>query len=66
MVSLIEASCGRKADIQLLPMQPGDVAETFADIDAIQGDLGFQPATPIDIGIPKFVSWYKSYHGIEV
>jgi UDP-glucuronate 4-epimerase len=45
-------------------MQPGDVRDTYADISAIQGDLGFQPATSIDEGIPRFVEWYRSYHGV--
>ena len=43
----------------------GDVKESFADIDAIRNDLGFEPATPIDVGVPKFVEWFKSYHGIN-
>jgi UDP-glucuronate 4-epimerase len=61
MISLIEQACGQKADIALLPMQPGDVAETFADITAIQADLGFAPTTAIDVGVPAFVDWYRSY-----
>jgi UDP-glucuronate 4-epimerase len=62
MIGLLEEACGRKAQIELLPMQAGDVAETFADIDAIQRDLGFQPSTPIDVGVPNFVEWYRRYH----
>ena len=62
MIGLIEAACGRKAEIELLPIQPGDVPETFADISAIQGDLGFQPTTSIDDGVPAFVNWYRAYH----
>jgi UDP-glucuronate 4-epimerase len=62
MISLIEQACGRKADIALQPMQPGDVIETFADIAAIQADIGFEPTTSIDAGVPKFVNWYQSYH----
>ncbi|QJQ32743.1 SDR family NAD(P)-dependent oxidoreductase [Sphingomonas lacunae] len=64
LIDIIEQSCGQKADRQFLPMQPGDVPETFADIDAIQSDLGYAPTTSIDVGVPKFVDWYKSYHGI--
>ena len=45
-------------------MQPGDVAETYADITAAERDLGFHPATPIEDGVPKFVDWYRQYHGI--
>ena len=44
------------------PMQPGDVPATYADITASQRDLGFEPATPISMGIPKFVDWFKGYY----
>ncbi len=64
MISLIEESCGRQATRELLPMQPGDVADTFADISAISGDLGYAPTTTIDVGVPRFVDWYKAYHRI--
>lgn len=63
MISLLEEACGRRARLELLPMQPGDVAETYADISAIQNDLGFEPATGIETGIPAFVQWYRGYHG---
>ncbi len=62
MIKLLEEACGREAVRHLLPMQPGDVRDTFADISAIQNDHGFEPATPIEIGIPRFVEWYRSYH----
>ncbi|MEO0500870.1 MAG: NAD-dependent epimerase/dehydratase family protein [Pseudomonadota bacterium] len=62
MIALIEDAVGRKADRNLLPMQPGDVRATYADIDAIANDLGYKPTTTIDVGIPKFVEWYKAYH----
>jgi UDP-glucuronate 4-epimerase len=64
MIGLIEQALGRKADIEFLPMQPGDVKETFADIDAISRDTGYRPTTPIDIGVPKFVEWFKAYEGV--
>ena len=48
----------------LLPMQPGDVRQSFADIDAISGDLGYKPTTSIDVGVPNFVRWYKEFHGV--
>ena len=64
MIGLIEQACGREAQKRLLPMQPGDVRDTYADISAIQGDLGFQPTTTIDEGVPRFVDWYKAYHGL--
>ncbi|MBA4779815.1 MAG: protein CapI [Sphingomonadales bacterium RIFCSPHIGHO2_01_FULL_65_20] len=63
MIDVIEAACGRPAIRNLLPMQPGDVYQTYADISAIQGDLGYAPTTGIDIGIPRFVDWYRSYTG---
>lgn len=62
MIGLIEQACGRKAKIDLLPLQAGDVPESFADISAIGDDLGFRPTTSIDVGIPRFVEWYFDYH----
>lgn len=64
MIELIEQSTGRKAQKELLPMQEGDVPATYADISAIQRDTGFAPTTPIDVGIPRFVDWYRRYHNM--
>lgn len=64
LIALIEAACGREAVKQMLPMQPGDVRETFADISAIERDLGFRPTTSIAEGVPRFVDWFRSYHGV--
>ncbi|WP_442679523.1 NAD-dependent epimerase/dehydratase family protein [Sphingomonas sp. ASY06-1R] len=64
VVHLIEEACGKPALKELAPMQPGDVPETFADISAIQTDLGYAPTTPIDQGVPAFVRWYRDYHGV--
>ena len=64
VVELLEASTGRKAEIALKPMQPGDVKESRADIDALREAVGFEPRTPIDSGIPAFVAWYREYHGV--
>ena len=61
LVGLIEAACGRKAELALLPMQPGDVVETYADIADAARDLGYRPATTIDDGVPLFVDWFQSY-----
>jgi len=61
VVELLEAECGRKAEIELLPMQPGDVRQSFADIGAISRDLGFAPTTSIDVGVPNFVRWYREW-----
>jgi UDP-glucuronate 4-epimerase len=63
MIGLIEAAVGREAVKEYLPMQDGDVQNTFADISAIQRDLGFEPTTPIDVGVPRFVDWFRAYHG---
>jgi UDP-glucuronate 4-epimerase len=62
-IELIEEAVGRKADTKLLPMQSGDIKETFADIGPIQRDFGFVPTTTIEQGIPRFVAWYREYHG---
>ena len=63
VVELLEEQCGRKAEIEYLPMQPGDARQSFADITAISRDLGFAPTTSIDVGVPNFVRWYREYHG---
>lgn len=63
-IGLIEEALGRKANYQFEPMQPGDVKETAADISAIQRDVGFAPTTPISVGIPRFIEWFKQYHGL--
>ncbi len=60
LIREIEAACGRQAEINLLPMQDGDVYQTFADIDDIARDLGFAPTTPLSAGIPAFVDWYRN------
>jgi UDP-glucuronate 4-epimerase len=62
VVELLEESTGKKALVDPKPMQPGDVTETYADISAIQRDLGFEPATTIAEGVPRFVEWYREYH----
>jgi UDP-glucuronate 4-epimerase len=63
-VELIERATNKKAIVELDEMQPGDVKETYADIEAAQRDLGFHPRISIDVGIPKFVDWYRKYHGV--
>ena len=65
VVELLEQETGRKALLDPQPMQIGDVKETFADISAIERDFGFEPRTTIEQGIPRFVAWYRDYHGIE-
>ena len=63
VISLLESELQVKAEQQLLPIQPGDVPATYADITRAQTKLDFQPMTPIETGIPRFVQWYLDYHG---
>jgi UDP-glucuronate 4-epimerase len=62
LVRLLEAAIGKKAIAEMLPMQPGDVPATYADIDDLARDAGFRPSTPIKDGIERFVAWYRGYH----
>ena len=62
VVKILEAAIGKKAIRELLPMQPGDVPATFADVDDLMRDVGFKPSTPIADGIAHFVAWYNQYH----
>jgi len=64
VVELLEDATGQRALIDPKPLQHGDITETYADISAIQRDLGFQPSTTIAEGVPKFVNWYREYHGL--
>jgi UDP-glucuronate 4-epimerase len=64
VVSLLEKEFGRPAVKEMLPMQPGDVEATFADVTDLERDVGFKPATPIDKGIARFAKWYRDYHRI--
>ncbi|MGQ9688928.1 MAG: NAD-dependent epimerase/dehydratase family protein [Desulfobaccales bacterium] len=62
VIALLEKELGLTAEQELLPIQPGDVPATYADISRAQAKLGFSPSTPIEMGIPRFVRWYKEYH----
>ena len=64
VVELLEGATGQKALLNPQPMQPGDVKETFADISSIERDHGFKPSTTIDEGVPRFVGWYREFHGL--
>jgi UDP-glucuronate 4-epimerase len=66
MIGLIEEALGQKARWELLPLQPGDVVETCADIDAITRDYGFRPTTALAVGVPKFVDWYRSWRARDI
>jgi UDP-glucuronate 4-epimerase len=63
-IAVLERALGREAEKEMLPLPPGDVPETCADIDAIMRDTGFRPSTPIEVGLPRFVAWYRDYHGV--
>ena len=63
-IEVIERSCNRKAEKVFEDMQPGDVQATYADIEASRRDLGFEPRTSIEEGLPQFVDWYRHYHGV--
>jgi len=63
-IAEIEQALQRKAKVTLEPMQPGDVPKTYADIESSRRDLGFEPSTPISVGIPKFIEWYKDYYRV--
>ena len=63
-IGLIEKHLGRKAVRRNLPMQPGDVLSTCADVQELQRDVGFAPDTPLDVGIGRFVEWYRSYYNV--
>lgn len=62
-VELIGKACGVDPVLELLPMQPGDVTATWADIGPARRDLGYDPVTPLAIGIPRFIDWYRAYTG---
>lgn len=64
LIETLESSLGEKAVKNLLPMQPGDVPATYADVDDLTRDVGFKPSTPIEAGVEQFVKWYRSYHGV--
>jgi UDP-glucuronate 4-epimerase len=63
MIEVLEDALGRKAEKNLLPMQPGDVPATYADVEALHRDVGYSPSTSVEEGIPRFVEWYREYHG---
>jgi UDP-glucuronate 4-epimerase len=62
-IACIEKALGRKAKMNFLPLQPGDVPTTYANVDALVAAVDFKPATPIEVGIERFIAWYRSYYG---
>jgi UDP-glucuronate 4-epimerase len=63
LIAILEQALGKKARKRLLPLQPGDVPRTYADIAALERDYGFRPSTPLREGVRRFVEWYREYHG---
>jgi len=65
-IELIEECVGRKADMNLLPLQPGDVPDTWADTEALSTDVGYAPSTPIEVGVRNFIDWYLEFYNVEL
>ncbi|MFT4197549.1 MAG: NAD-dependent epimerase [Pseudoxanthomonas sp.] len=63
-IEVLEDVLGIKAQRRLLPLQPGDVPDTFADVSALQRDTGYHPSTPVETGVRRFVEWYRGYYGV--
>ncbi|MGB3790477.1 MAG: NAD-dependent epimerase [Phormidesmis sp.] len=61
-IAIIETAMGEKAKKNMLPMQPGDVPATYADVQDLMDDVGFKPSTPLSVGMQKFVDWYREYY----
>lgn len=64
-IEVLESHLGRKAEKNLLPMQAGDVPDTFADVEDLVADVGYRPSTPIEVGVVRFVDWYLQYYGVS-
>jgi UDP-glucuronate 4-epimerase len=63
-IAALENALGIKAQMRFEPMQPGDVVSTYADIEESRRDLGFDPKTPISVGVSRFVDWYRAFYGV--
>jgi UDP-glucuronate 4-epimerase len=63
-IEVLEKELGRKAEMHLLPLQPGDVPDTSADVQALADDVGYRPNTPVEVGVKRFVEWYREYYGV--
>jgi UDP-glucuronate 4-epimerase len=64
-IKALEDELGIEAKKNFLPMQPGDVYATYADVDDLAADTGYRPSTPISEGLKRFVSWYREYYGVK-
>jgi len=63
-IEVLEQALGRKAELEMMPMQPGDVPATMADVSELETALGYRPGTPVEVGVPRFVEWYRSYYKV--
>jgi UDP-glucuronate 4-epimerase len=63
-IAVLERCLGRKAELQMLPMQPGDVISTMADVTELEKATGYRPTTTVDVGIARFVEWYREFYGL--
>ncbi|WP_345294879.1 NAD-dependent epimerase [Luteimonas vadosa] len=63
-IAVLEDCLGKKAEMRMLPLQPGDVPDTHAEVSALQRDTGYAPSTPIEVGVRRFVDWYRDYYGV--
>ncbi|MEM9322704.1 MAG: capsular biosynthesis protein CpsI, partial [Pseudomonadota bacterium] len=61
-ISVIEDCVGKKAEMNLLPLQPGDVPDTYADVDDLVADVDYKPSTPIETGVARFVDWFQDFY----
>lgn len=64
-IEAVEQALGRKSVRELLPMQPGDVPDTFADVSSLDRAVSYKPATPVTVGVQRFVDWYREYYGVR-
>jgi UDP-glucuronate 4-epimerase len=62
-IAILERALGKKAKLEMRPMQPGDVKATYADTQALQKAVGFKPSTPLETGLQRFADWFRAYHG---
>ncbi|WP_018935585.1 NAD-dependent epimerase [Thioalkalivibrio sp. ALJ24] len=63
-IEVLEENLGKKAEKNLLPLQPGDVPDTYADVEDLKADVGYEPSTPVEEGVARFVRWYRDYYGV--
>lgn len=64
-IEVLEGCLGRVAEKKLLPLQPGDVPDTYADVKDLVDDVDYRPATPVEVGVERFVNWYRDYYQVR-